>query len=732
MAQSSHSVDAWLLMALVHRNLDDLKFQNAMMLSERLYAIDKNNNEYRYLYAKSLYLRHDYDASYSVLSTAFSIPCLYLFGLSCLDLGKRGTDKDNNRRVWLEGVKAVTAALEQHPEQSTHAHAWGNDLASVTARNHMPTRASLCALLGDLYTKLENVRTAAIYFSQCLKHDPFDLSAFLKLCELAPDVSGINVGKLPDIVYKEFTKETDLSRSDPSSPSPPLPSLVGIRFQEVISELSNDPRTQLTMPIMRGKYHDLTLEELRALVHYNQKGPRPLTLEELNSRQPQRDEREEQKDDEISKILEDIAQMKAAEAYKNKHGLHKKPPVDKQKELEVGLLPSNDDTQCEPLSPSALGEPPRLFSDVPSPHTSSNDVETSKRSQLLGKKRSNNAAKANGESSSSVAYFSLSASSKRRRTSAGQQLVDQDNCQPMGDHAKTATGSLYTIFNIDSQSYAQSEEPSDEISGGKAVVVDAMNRLICLLKILANGYMYQSLYGCREAALELQKLDNQQYDTAWVLSTIGKAYYNSSDYLTARVFFRRSFAIAPWFCDEIPLYSTCLWYLENSTELNLLAYKVKHNMSHQYEAFIAAGNWAKCSKEDIEATKWFQKAVEVDPSRPYGHCLLGYEDWEKGNYLGAKQHFAECMIANRRSHMGWFGMAVAYMNMDEHMQARNLLAEAIRLNPRHPVALGTMAEVLFALSEYDQALRFAETALKMRSMPGIEKLKRKIIMLQSK
>jgi hypothetical protein len=57
-----------------------------------------------------------------------------------------------------------------------------------------------------------------------------------------------------------------------------------------------------------------------------------------------------------------------------------------------------------------------------------------------------------------------------------------------------------------------------------------MNTILDLFRLLADAYMYQSLNECRETTLQLMKLDDGQYSTPWVVSMIGKAYYNSGDY----------------------------------------------------------------------------------------------------------------------------------------------------------------------------------------------------------
>lgn len=185
------------------------------------------------------------------------------------------------------------------------------------------------------------------------------------------------------------------------------------------------------------------------------------------------------------------------------------------------------------------------------------------------------------------------------------------------------------------------------------VVIGAMNKVIGILRILATGYLHAANYQCRETSLVLQQLDDQQYETAWVQCAMGKAYYDAGDYQTAERLFSRSFLLWPWYCDAVPYHSTCLWYLQKEMELNLLASKMQENKSHQYEAFIAAGNWASHARSSKEAIYWYQRAADTDPSRSYAHALLGQEEWEREEFLVAMTHFRQCISADRRSYTGW-------------------------------------------------------------------------------
>ena len=121
------SVEAWVLMSLIYKDLDDFDYRNALMLAERLYAIDDNTEDYRFLYAKCLHLLNDYDGSYAVLKGSQSIVCRHLFARSCLDLGNRQVGSFSDRQAyWSEGVKALHGALELYNQQCSSDHHWSD------------------------------------------------------------------------------------------------------------------------------------------------------------------------------------------------------------------------------------------------------------------------------------------------------------------------------------------------------------------------------------------------------------------------------------------------------------------------------------------------------------------------------------------------------------------------------------------------------------------------------
>lgn len=210
----------------------------------------------------------------------------------------------------------------------------------------MPSKASLCNLLGDLYVKLDNIRAASIYYWECLKQNPYKISAYTKLCDIAPDCIDFNTAKLPQDIFTDFElATTDLSKSQHSY-LPPRPSadVSEINFSEDLTS-SSVQWNSFSVPDINDDYQDITVGQLRALVRYS-----PKVIEdddELLHTEYERGDLEIKKNTIIDSINHDIRIMKAGEAYKNKHGLHKKPPVETPQKLKVELTQLDDDRENE-------------------------------------------------------------------------------------------------------------------------------------------------------------------------------------------------------------------------------------------------------------------------------------------------------------------------------------------------------------------------------------------------
>ncbi|KAG2236703.1 hypothetical protein INT48_000701 [Thamnidium elegans] len=570
------STEAWTLTALVYRDLDDGDYQNALFLAERLYAIDKKNEHYTFLYAKCLYHNLDYMASYSILRSFKSIPCLKLFAETCIKLSNNpNCDEGEKCRLRNEGVDALSLALSS--KDLLQKVYWGDvrdiELASTSIRHHLPSKASLCTLLADLYIKLDNIKAAAKYLWICLESNPYKITAYNRLCDIAPDCIDFNTAKLPKHVFTCFEEPlVDLNRNPDRYLSSAVPKLnvSDIQFSSKIEEESGSVESNYySMPNIR--YSDnISTEQLRSLVNL-----RPKLI-----------------DDDAYEIRRDNSQSEL-EHIKNSAIQSINLEIRKEKETKArytkgGLYPTKADDSI--IYQSSLIQLPQSIDYATKDDTKDNDDV---KIDLDTVKKNGPPKLATNRIQSDDDYL------PKKEEKFCSNIIDQD--------------SVKSYFLPQSNNQVRI---SQEV---RKHIVQGMNK----------------------AVLELNQLDDCQYDSPRVLCMLGKTYYDTTDYETARLYFKHVFVTAPWFCNEASTYSTCLCYLDLSTELNILAYKLSHNPCHQYEAYITAGNWHKMNSCN-SAMQWFQKAIELDPSRSYAYMLVGYENIDKDNCLNAKSYFAKC------------------------------------------------------------------------------------------
>ena len=239
---ATSSAESFVLLSFIYRDLDDRDFKNGLLLSERLFAIDNKNSLYRFLYATCLISLLDYFASYTLLKNDPSVPCLSLFAESCLHLANAEQQKEKQRRLLEEGVQAATLALAQTTTGDSNTF-WDQELSGFQKRFHSPSRSSIATLLGDLYVKLDNIRAAAKAYWDALNSNRFKLSAYIKMCDIAPDVINFS---LCDADFSSLSTEPE------------------IMFRQPLKEFE---RTSHLMPDLDEDFTDISMDQLRAYVN---------------------------------------------------------------------------------------------------------------------------------------------------------------------------------------------------------------------------------------------------------------------------------------------------------------------------------------------------------------------------------------------------------------------------------------------------------------------------------
>jgi hypothetical protein len=75
-------------------------------------------------------------------------------------------------------------------------------------------------------------------------------------------------------------------------------------------------------------------------------------------------------------------------------------------------------------------------------------------------------------------------------------------------------------------------DPADSETSREAF--DGAVEVLTLLRVLGDGFRLLCRYECSAAINEFKKLSKSQYNSGWVLTQVGKAYYEILDNVTVR------------------------------------------------------------------------------------------------------------------------------------------------------------------------------------------------------
>ncbi|MEQ2174760.1 hypothetical protein GOODEAATRI_011234, partial [Goodea atripinnis] len=196
--------------------------------------------------------------------------------------------------------------------------------------------------------------------------------------------------------------------------------------------------------------------------------------------------------------------------------------------------------------------------------------------------------------------------------------------------------------------------------------------VMALLRELGRGYQALCSYSCREAINILTSLPPQHYNTGWVLTHVGRAYFELAEYMQAERLFSEVRRIESYRVEGMEIYSTTLWHLQKDVALSALAKDLTDMDKNCPEAWCVAGNCFSLQREHDIAIKFFQRAIQVSC------CYRGY-------HLFQVQH--------------------ALKKSDAALETLN---RAIGIDPKNPLCKFHRASILFANDKYKAALQELE------------------------
>ncbi|ONK74855.1 uncharacterized protein A4U43_C03F10820 [Asparagus officinalis] len=235
--------------------------------------------------------------------------------------------------------------------------------------------------------------------------------------------------------------------------------------------------------------------------------------------------------------------------------------------------------------------------------------------------------------------------------------------------------------------------------------------LLGLLRILGEGYRLSCLHRSQEALEVYLKLPQHQYNTGWVLSQVGKAYFELVDFLEADRVFDLARRLSPYILEGMDIYSTVLFHLKEEMKLSYLAQDLISTDRLSPQAWCAMGNCYSLLKDHETALKNFLRAVQLDSRFAYAHTLCGHEYVALEDYENGIKCYQNALEVDERHYNSWYGLGVVYLRQEKFEFSEHHFRRAYRINQRSSIIMCYLGMALHSLKRNEEALEIIEEAI---------------------
>ncbi|KAL5572582.1 hypothetical protein UlMin_022179 [Ulmus minor] len=252
--------------------------------------------------------------------------------------------------------------------------------------------------------------------------------------------------------------------------------------------------------------------------------------------------------------------------------------------------------------------------------------------------------------------------------------------------------------------------PGGVIMNG-ARIVSGVSEILSLLGTLGEGYRLSCMYRCQDALDMYLKLPHKHYNTGWVLSQVGKAYFELVEYLEAERAFNLARRVSPYSLEGMDIYSTVLYHLKEDMKLSYLAQELISTDRLAPQTWCAMGNCFSLQKDHETALKNFQRAVQLNSRFAYAHTLCGHEYVSLEDFENGIKSYQSALRVDARHYNAWYGLGMIYLRQEKFEFSEHHFRMAFQINPRSSVIMSYLGTALHTLKRNDEALMMMERAI---------------------
>ncbi|KAI4174622.1 MAG: hypothetical protein LQ343_002195 [Gyalolechia ehrenbergii] len=726
------------LRQLIYYHLDHHLLRNALFFAGRLQAYDPKSPESAYLLALCYFrlgsLKSAYDSSrhWGQRATHPHLGCSYIFAQACLGLGKH-----------IEG----TAALDKNKHTENR-------------RQHLPDAAAIHCLQGKLWQAHRDSAKAIESYAEALKHNPFMWDAFIGLCSLGANVRIPNIFQMTPEMKRALqptnADESILETVDES----PVPTALSQSQSANNVNIIQVPANNDPFSISKNRINGEVRPNLGIFDKLNV-GKATVTpisggdVDQLSFDTPTGPG---------ATVNNDIFMGKEISSHQttsNNGGEVPPAPMRKARPIqasgtEIGIdgppkmrsnsirshprskAESDEASNGRPPSTHGVAERKRTISGQAASsvsNTTTSDLPANINDPNAPQRRS---VRLFNQIRPQSGKFSVSGSTSAREERELKRKAKATGTKgritnPINVGRVVSGNRIHTeAMDVDgkeqrrpSASQTASADPKSKPTSNEGTKEqDAMRWLLDLLTKLASAYFAQSHYRCQEAVQIYNSITLSQRDTPWVLSQIGRAYFEQALWSDAEKIYARLKGIAPSRIEDMERYSTCLWQLKKEVDLAFLAHETVDIDRNSPQAWCVVGNSFSVQRDHDQAIKCFKRATQLDPKFTYAYTLQGHEHIENEEYDKALSAFRSAIAVENRHFNGWYGLGKVFEKQGKYEFAEQHYRTAAGINSSNAVLLTCIGAVLERLKNPRAALVQYTKACELSPPVAIARFKR--------
>ncbi|KAK9478221.1 hypothetical protein V1514DRAFT_281337 [Lipomyces japonicus] len=679
---------------IIWYSLDNGLDDNALFAAERLVAENPSLLDNVHLLALCHYRAQRYKMAMHVAEDKKHIGCVYVYALSCLKIGKFRLGcriLERYRPIWPKAC-------------NIYSH-------SDSDRQALPDLAAVQCLLGHLYRLFGDSKEAIECYSAALNVNPFLWEAFDGLCKLGVNMRVENIFKLTpamQLARGSWLDNADIipgiensQNQDPFVESVSTPVNDVQHVQPLVYRL-NDPHQT---PTALSGTNDVTMLGTTATTT-----PASQTAMVTPSEftRPARSRSRLQAPDAPRRVPSILPTTRAATAVATAAtATMANTPMDNGRRA-TDLLPTRRSSRLNGTHSQLSG-------------TSTSSSLTAAAAAATASSRLNGVSQSlpDGSSSLNAAGSGGAASAFRGRIRNGllkSRLASTGSAAPAVTTASTAEDNRRFVVDEDQQLI--------KVASDDAERVEAETLMLSMYETLAAGLLALSRYDCKSALTAFHSLSLQQQHTPWVLSKIGRAYFEIVRYKEAEEAFAKLRAVDPMRLEDMEIYSTLLWHLRKDVELSFLAHELADVDRNSAQTWVAIGNSFSLQKEHDQALKCFRRASYLDPTFAYAYTLQGHEFIANEEYDSAQNAFRLAMRAEWRHYNAWYGLGMVFLKTGKFELAEQHFRQAGKINQSNAVLICCIGMVLEKLSRFEEALQQYNVACRIQPASALPRFKK--------